>query len=237
MEIFVDSPLPPPPPPTGRRWLPATRGGRIAMAAAVGGAAVLIGVGVAAAQTGGTATPPPTPTPGQVPAPGPPPGGGIGGRFGGKGFGGPGGFGMPGLGGVLHGEFVRSNRSGGYQTLDMHVGQVTSVSSTSITLKSADGFSKSYGVDDGTVVDAGRDGIGSVKSGDQVQLLAVVSGSSANAVSINDSTNLRSLKQRWNPMPTPPANGTGGTGGSGATSGSGGSPSGAATQPQPSSPT
>ena len=101
--------------------------------------------------------------------------------------------------GAIHGEFVVPNGSNGYRTLDVQRGQVTSVSSDSITVKSADGFSKTYDVDQNTVVDSGRDGIGNVKKDDTVDLTAVASGGKASAMSINDETNLGSIRQHWNP--------------------------------------
>jgi len=101
-------------------------------------------------------------------------------------------FGLGGkLFGALHGEFVIGKAGGGYQTVDVQNGQVTAVSTTSITLKSADGFTKSYAVTSSTLVDAQRDGIGSVKVGNQASVQATVSGSTATAVSIADLTLLQ----------------------------------------------
>ena len=101
----------------------------------------------------------------------------------------------PGLGGglfgALHGQFVVGKSGGGYETIDVQSGQVTAVSTTSITLKSADGFTKSYVVASSTLVDAQRDGIGSVKIGNQASVQATVSGSAATAVSIEDLTLLQ----------------------------------------------
>ena len=102
-----------------------------------------------------------------------------------------GGFGFGGLFGALHGQLVVAKPGGGYQTVDVQTGQVTAVSTTSITLKSADGFTKSYTVTSSTLVDAQRDGIGSVKVGNQATMVATVSGSSATATSINDLTLLQ----------------------------------------------
>src|SRR6516225_7303360 len=65
-------------------------------------------------------------------------------------------------------------------------GKVTAVSSTSITLHSADGYSHTYQVTSSTLVNAQRDGIGSVKSGSQVIVTASVSGSTATATRIID---------------------------------------------------
>jgi hypothetical protein len=78
---------------------------------------------------------------------------------------------------------------GGYQTVDVQTGQVTAVSTTSITIKSADGFTKSYVITSSTLVDAQRDGIGSVKVGNQATTVATVSGSTA--TSIDDLTLLQ----------------------------------------------
>lgn len=103
-----------------------------------------------------------------------------------------GGFGGLGLGfgggmlGAVHGQLVVPKSGGGYQTVDVQSGKVTAVSTTSITVKSADGFTQQYTVTGSTIVDAKRDTIGSVKSGDQVVVLATVSGSTATAVRIMD---------------------------------------------------
>jgi hypothetical protein len=93
--------------------------------------------------------------------------------------------------GMLHGQFVIAKSGGGYQTVDVQDGQVTSVSTTSITLKSSDGFTKSYVVTSSTTVDAQRDGIGSVKVGNQASVFATVSGSTVTATSVADMTLLR----------------------------------------------
>ncbi len=154
--------------------------------------ALLGGAGAALAATNsGTPTPSPsaaaaTPAPSPGPS-GQQPGSGFhrfGPGFGGFGFGG-------GLFGALHGQLVVRKPGGGYQTVDVQNGQVTAVSSTSITLKSADGFTKSYPVTSSTLVDAQRDGIGSVKVGNQAAVLATVSGSTVTATSISDLTLLQ----------------------------------------------
>jgi len=75
---------------------------------------------------------------------------------------------------------------GGYQTVAFQNGKVTSVSSTSITLHSADGYSHSYQVTSSTLVNAQRDGIGSIKAGQQVIAFATVSGSTATATRVID---------------------------------------------------
>jgi hypothetical protein len=153
--------------------------------------ALLGGAGAALASTGSgspggspssvVASPAPSPAPSGQPGPGGPASHGFR-RFG------AGGFGFGGLFGALHGQLVVPKSGGGYQTVDVQSGQVTAVSTTSITLKSADGYSKSYAVAGSTIVDAQRDGIGSVKVGNQVTVLATVSGSTATATSITDVT-------------------------------------------------
>jgi hypothetical protein len=152
--------------------------------------ALLGGAGAALASTGSGSSPGSPSSVAASPAPSPAPSGqpGNGGpgrsrfRFGGAGIG----FG--GLFGALHGQLVVPKSGGGYETVDVQNGQVTAISTTSITLKSADGYSKSYAVVSSTIVDAQRDGIGSVKVGNKVTLMATVSGSTATATSITDLT-------------------------------------------------
>jgi hypothetical protein len=102
-------------------------------------------------------------------------------------------FGPAGFGpfGMLHGQFVVAKSGGGYRTVDVQNGDVTAVSTTSITLKSSDGFTKTYVIASSTMVDAQRDGIGSVKVGNQASLMATVSGSTATAANIADITLLQ----------------------------------------------
>jgi hypothetical protein len=169
---------------TGRQWF---------VIAAV--AAVMLGggIGAAVAQTSGGSSSTTTPSAPGPRGPGGP--GGPGGRFrGGPGFG----FGG-GPGGAIHGEYVTPDGSGGYRTVDSQVGDVTSVSSSSISVKSADGFSKTYSVDQNTVVNAGRDGIANVKNGDKVSVNAVVTNGQAAARSVQDQTTLGQIRQHWNP--------------------------------------
>ena len=115
-----------------------------------------------------------------------------------KGFGH--GFGHEGFGfGAIHGEFTTAAPGGGYQTLATQIGTVSSVSSSSITVKSEDGFTRTYGVDDNTLVNAGNNGIADVKSGDTVRIVAVVSGGKTSAVEVIDGTNVSKLRGRWAP--------------------------------------
>ena len=191
----------------GNRRLP----GRPLILAGVAVAALLAGAGVAMAATSGSpasgtgaaspgglaATPSPSDRP-ALPHDGRPGGGFFG-------FGGP--F------SAVHGQFVVPKSGGGYQTIDTQRGSVTAVSDTSITVKSADGFTKTYQVTSSTNVDAERNGIGSVKTGHQVAVTATASGGTATAVSILDFSLLPSLHggHGWNHTapPAPPATGSG----------------------------
>jgi len=97
----------------------------------------------------------------------------------------------------IHGQIVLAKPGGGYQTVDFQNGSVTKVDSMSITLKSADGFTQSYPITTSTVVSAGRDGIGSVTSGNSAIVLATVSGHTATAVRIIDLTMLKASHQMF----------------------------------------
>jgi hypothetical protein len=189
------SPLPGSPPlgtsPAGssRRHL-----GRPLVITAVVALVVGAGAGVAMAVTG-SASPSPSASspPSSSSAPTPPPGHalrpGIGGRVFGPGAGSFGAF------GAVHGQFVVPKQGGGYQTIDTQRGQVTAVSNSAITIKSPDGFVQTYAVTSSTIVAAQRDGIGSIKVGDQAAVRATVSGSTATAVIIGDLSNLQGLRQ------------------------------------------
>ena len=188
---------------------------RLVAIAVVAAALLISGIGVAVAQTGGSSSTSSTTAstlPGQAGPNGPngkgPRGpGGAFGRFRG-GPGGPGaafGFGPGGPGGAgaprraIHGEFVTPDGSGGFQTVAMQTGTVTSVSSSSIAVKSADNYSRTYSVDANTVVNAGRDGISNVKTGDKVLVNAVVTSGNPAARAIQDMTTLAQIRQHWNP--------------------------------------
>ncbi|MGZ4593674.1 MAG: hypothetical protein ACXV3C_07395 [Actinomycetes bacterium] len=136
----------------------------------------------------------------------------------GRRFGRGGGFGGP--MGALHGEFVVPKQGGGYQTVLVQHGTVSVVSSTSITVKSADGYVASYSVAADTVVNATRDGISSIAKGAEVNVLAQKTSGKAKALRIGD-------RSRWGGMAHGPGDGPGGdndgtppTPGNGATTGS-----------------
>ena len=165
---------------------------RFAIMAGVVTLGVLAGAGVAVAATSSSGQPTaagasasPSPSPSVRPSFPPkgawrmlPPGGGP------FAFAGPGALG--GLLGAVHGTVVVPKPGGGYQTVAFQNGKVTAVSSTSITLHSADGYSHTYQVTSSTLVNARRDGIGSIKAGNQVVVTATVSGSTDTATRIID---------------------------------------------------
>ena len=171
-------------------------------------------IGVAVADTGSPTTTTPSQSapaangPTTAPAGAPGPGGPGFGFGGGRGHGGPGG-----AGGSIHGQFTVPDGSG-YRNVDTQTGQVTDVSQGSITVKSSDGFSKTYSVTENTLVNAGRDGIGSVKSGDTVQLSASDNGTTAEAMNIDDVTTSSAIHDHWRPQAPPQSNPGGGTSGS-----------------------
>jgi hypothetical protein len=167
---------------------------RFAVMAGVVALGVLAGAGVAVAATsssgqpaapaaGASSSPSPSPSarphfPPKGPWRGLPPGGGA------FKLAGPGALG--GLFGAVHGTAVVPKSGGGYQTIAFQDGKVTAVSSTSIMLHSADGYNRTYQVTSATLVNAQRDGIGSIKPGNQVIVTATVSGSTATATRIID---------------------------------------------------
>jgi hypothetical protein len=103
--------------------------------------------------------------------------------------------------GAIHGQFVAPKPGGGYQTIDTQRGTVTAVSSSSLTVKSSDGYIKTYNVTSSTHVVARRAGISTVKTGQTVSVLATISGSSATATQIVDFTSLPKMPGILRPGP------------------------------------
>ena len=101
------------------------------------------------------------------------------------------------FGAALHGEYTVEKDGGGYQTIATQQGEVTAVSTDSITLKSADGYSRAYTVTAETLVNAARDGIASIKTGNTVSVLAVVADGKATATSIDSGTARDAANQKW----------------------------------------
>ncbi|HEY1574792.1 MAG TPA: hypothetical protein VGG05_25905 [Pseudonocardiaceae bacterium] len=111
----------------------------------------------------------------------------TGGGPGGGGFGGGGpGTGL-GLANALHGDLVVANGNT-YTTERLQTGAVTAVSTTAITVKSKDGYTQTYVVNSGSTVDRGADTISKVAKGNTVTLVARLSGRTATAATIEDTT-------------------------------------------------
>ena len=158
------------------------------------------------------------------------------GRFG-AGFGG---IGFGGLNSVLHGEVTVKGPNGADETIEIQTGTVTSVkdvsgSTYSLVVTSSDKTALTYAVDSSSSVNGGELGISSVKSGDNVSVIAVVSKGTATVKSLTDLTKLQANSKTWNPSfhksgssssntTGAPAFGSFGTGPGGFAPGSGGTP-------------
>ena len=88
----------------------------------------------------------------------------------------------------MHEEATVPNGSGGYRTIEMQVGKATAVSTSSIAVTSADGYSHTYTVVPSTVVDSQAGGISTVAKGDQVRIIASTESGKDTALSIADTT-------------------------------------------------
>lgn len=209
---------PPPPPPASQ---PAPRRRRLTKTAA--GLAVVLGAGAGAAGVasmfGGTAPSALASTTGTAssttttpPVSGPPWAGSpmpaLSPRWGGGMMRAWGMF--PGGRGIVHGSFTVKGPNGAYETISTQLGTVQAVSSSSLTVKSADGFTQTYAVVPSTVVHADYEGVLSLKHGDSVSVQATVSGSNATAQSVVDLTQVQANRSSWLPQgPTTPSPGGG----------------------------
>jgi len=160
-----------PPTEQPKRWSAGKTAAVVAVAAVVAagggyGISQLVGTASASTQGGG--------------------GGGFGaggGGFGGGRGGGPGGMGA--LFSALHGDFTVQD-NGSYVTERLQTGEITAVSATSITAKSADGYTKTYTIDSSTEVDQGDEQVSDLKTGTTVTIIAKLSGDTGTATSISD---------------------------------------------------
>jgi hypothetical protein len=167
-------------------------------AAAVGIGITLGAAGIAAAASDPSPSPPAgTVAPGQ---PGPPPGGPGMGMGRGHGMRGEGGPGLMGMRGAVHGEFTVPDGTG-WRTIAMQRGAVTAVSSTSLSVKSKDGYTRTYVITATTLVNAARDGIGSIKTGDEVGVMATVKSGTATAVDVRDVSQIQKQRKDFGPPP------------------------------------
>lgn len=90
---------------------------------------------------------------------------------------------------VEHGEFTVRTRQGD-RTVDVQRGQVTAVSPTSVTVRSGDGFTRSYAVTSASRIrdQKHRATIGAVHDGDHVAVLATRSGGQDTVRRMDDTT-------------------------------------------------
>lgn len=133
-------------------------------------------VGIAGAGTGvvyAAGGSPDTDTPAAGGQTGPPDGGGQGG-----------GPGM--LSNALHGEYVVSDTDGDYTTQLMQNGEVTAISATSVTAKSDDGYTHTYTIDADTVTGNDSSDLSGIETGDEVTIVASVSGDTDTADSVSE---------------------------------------------------
>jgi hypothetical protein len=188
--------------PQWRRILQAGVGVGVAAGVAIG-AAALAGAATSGGTTPKSSTTPSTAKPGAKWAQG----GHFAGRgFGGTALGGPGGgfgLGFGGSGSVLHGEETVSGPNG-YETIEFQTGTVTSVtdvsgSTWSLVVTSADKTALTYTVNSGSSVNGGESGISSVKSGNKVSVVAVVSKGTATVKTLMDATTLQANRGTWAP--------------------------------------
>jgi hypothetical protein len=96
----------------------------------------------------------------------------------------------------MHGEFMVATKDGcGVVTLLAQTGQATAVADGSITVRSQDGFERTYTIDDTTRTIAGRRGTSAVKQDEWVSVTATTDGQTATAVYVYDLS--RPVKRIW----------------------------------------
>jgi hypothetical protein len=202
--ISMGPPVPPVPPPPRGGW--NWRSPRAATFASVAVIALAAGAGAGYSATRSSPRPASDASVAAAsPSPAPTPSAGTPGknRHGWTGFAGPLVFGPAGVGGgMVHGQFTVPKQGGGYETLDVQQGTVTAVSGTSISVKSSDGYTATYGVTSSTLVDTRAGGISSVKKGDTVMMTATA-GSTPTAASIADITAIKAGRASLR-LPAPP---------------------------------
>lgn len=106
--------------------------------------------------------------------------------------------------GVLHGEYVTRDGDGGFQTRADQRGEATAVSATSITVKSEDGFTRTYVIDDDTRIGGAFGEPAEIAVGDAVHVFAVLDGDTARARRIGDITDMKRGHERLRSDPPPP---------------------------------
>jgi hypothetical protein len=82
---------------------------------------------------------------------------------------------------TLHGEVVLSKDGGGTETMVIQRGELSEVSATSISVKSADGFARTYAVNSETAVNGEKTGTSKLAKGEELIVSALESGSTLTA--------------------------------------------------------
>jgi hypothetical protein len=158
-----------------------------------------------------------------------------------------GGLGFGGLNSVLHGEVTVKGPNGTDETLEIQTGSVTSVkdvsgSTWSLVVTSSDKTALTYTVGSSSSVNGGETGISSVKTGDNVSVIAVVSKGTSTVKSLIDISKLQANAKTWSPAAQKSSSGSKTTGapsfgGFGGGPGGFGGPSGSGQGSPPSTPT
>lgn len=98
--------------------------------------------------------------------------------------------------GVLHGEYVVADGAGGHRTLVTQRGEVTGVAAGSVTVRSEDGFTRTYEVTAATTVTGGAAGVKSFAAGDAVAVLAERRAGALRASHVADAGRWEDLRSR-----------------------------------------
>ena len=110
---------------------------------------------------------------------------------------------------ALHATFVVPDGNGGFRTVVTQRGKVTTVSDTSLTVRSEDGFVATYRLVDDTEVLGGTGGVGDVGDvgdvgeGDQVGVAADRTSSVNTATHVIDLDRVGDLRRHHPGMPKP----------------------------------
>lgn len=89
---------------------------------------------------------------------------------------------------TVHGDFVVRTSSGGFATERYQTGRVTKLGAASITVTSQDHYVGEYLIAGSTVLNHGAIDIADVKVGDTVTVIATLTGSTATAATVTDSS-------------------------------------------------
>ncbi len=87
-----------------------------------------------------------------------------------------------GLGLPLHGELVVAKAGGGTQTIVTQAGAVTAISKESVSIKSSDGFARTYAITEKTLIGPPGATSSDLKTGDEAHVAALKNGDSLAAL-------------------------------------------------------